>query len=141
MPQAEEASIFDRLVALNKQIATNFERCTGVSPSRFRLLQMLYHAEEISQTALQKEVGIDHAAVTRHLKQLEADGVVTRRTNPADNRITLVRLTEQGRGEIIAYKEEKARFVARMLQDFSEEERRLLADMLDRMLTRTDGIQ
>ncbi|MDN4077818.1 MarR family transcriptional regulator [Paenibacillus polymyxa] len=121
------------LLLLNKQISSKFERCAGVSASRLQLLCKLYQVEEISQTLLQKEVGIDAAAVTRHLKQLEATGMVTRRTKPEDNRVTLVSLTDYGRARIVIFKQERSRFVAQLLQSFDETQRQQLADMLQVM--------
>lgn len=46
---------------LNKQISSKFESCTGISQSRHDILYQLYKVDEISQTALQKEVNIDSA--------------------------------------------------------------------------------
>ncbi|WP_229675669.1 MarR family transcriptional regulator [Saccharibacillus kuerlensis] len=112
---------------------TAFSGCAGISASRFRLLQELFTAEEIGQTALQKLLGIDGAAVTRHLKQLETQGFVARRSSPEDNRITLVRLTEIGRAHIDGYVREKSRLIEGLLHGFDVEERRVLASMLDRM--------
>ncbi|MET0944374.1 MAG: MarR family transcriptional regulator, partial [Flavobacterium sp.] len=80
-----------------------------------------------------KKVKIDSAAVTRHLKQLEAVGMILRRKNPEDNRFTLVCLSDYGRKEIISYQAEKARFVTLMLKDFKEDERQELMDMLTRI--------
>lgn len=134
MTQSKEAEMFDHLLCLNKQISTKFERCTGISPSRLRLLHELYKVDEISQTTLQKEVDIDSAAVTRQLKLLETAGMVTRRTNPSDNRVTLVRLTDHGRKEIICYKDEKKQFISQLVKDFDENERDTLAEMLKRMI-------
>lgn len=128
-----EPSILDQLHHLYSQMNTAMGHCTGVSPSRLRLLQQLYHHEEISQTALQKELQIDSAAITRQLKQLEAEGIITRRTNPEDNRITLVQLSELGRKRIIRHLEEKVRFLEHMLQGFSQEEQQQLAGMLTRL--------
>ena len=54
-----------------------------------------------------EKVNIDSAAVTRHLKQLETKGMVTRRRKPEDNRVTLVRLTDEGRTRIEASKKRK----------------------------------
>ncbi len=82
---------------------------------------------------LQKEVGIDAAAVTRHLKQLEATAMVMRRTKPEDNRVTLVSLTDYGRERIITFRQERSQFVDRLLQSFDETQRRQLADMLQVM--------
>ncbi|MFB5761351.1 MarR family winged helix-turn-helix transcriptional regulator [Paenibacillus medicaginis] len=127
--------MIDSLQNLYIQVNAKFGHCTGVSPSRFRLLQQLYYNDEISQTGLQKELQIDSAAVTRHLKQLEADRIVERRMNPNDNRVTLVRLTEHGRQEILAYREEKVRFMTQLLQGFSKEEQELFSGMIQRMQT------
>ncbi len=130
---SEAEYIFDMLLLLNKQISSKFERCAGISASRLQLLCKLYQVEEISQTLLQKEVGIDGAAVTRHLKQLEATEMVTRRTKPEDNRVTLVRLTDYGRARIVIFKQERSQFVAQLLQSFDETQRNQLADMLQVM--------
>lgn len=130
---SEPEYIFDMLLLLNKQISSKFERCAGVSASRLQLLCKLYQVKEISQTLLQKEVGIDAAAVTRHLKQLEATEMVTRRTKPEDNRVTLVSLTDYGRARIVIFKQERSQFVAQLLQSFDETQRHQLADMLQVM--------
>lgn len=122
-------------------IGMKFEACTGISQSRLELLTLLYHADEISQSDLQKKVNIDSAAVTRHLKQLEAKGMVSRRRKPEDNRITLVRLTDQGRERIESSKKEKERFMNEMLANVSTEERRLLIDVLARMRNNIDNIE
>ncbi|QBP43022.1 MarR family transcriptional regulator [Paenisporosarcina antarctica] len=114
-------------------MSPKFERCTGISQSRLDLLNKLFEKEEISQTALQKEVNIDHAAVTRHLKQLEEKGMVSRRKNPADNRFTFVRLTDEGRERIASYQDEKQRFISKVLAGFAEEERSILLEMLIRI--------
>lgn len=130
---SEPEYIFDMLLLLNRQISSKFERCAGVSASRLQLLCKLYQVQEISQTLLQKEVGIDAAAVTRHLKQLEATEMVTRRTKPEDNRVTLVSLTDYGRARIVIFKQERSQFVAQLLQSFDETQRHQLADMLQVM--------
>ncbi|UAL50639.1 MarR family transcriptional regulator [Bacillus sp. CMF21] len=136
-----DEKIVYRLYEINKLTMPKFERCTGISQSRLELLHELYEADEISQTALQKKVNIDNAAVTRHLKQLEEKGMVTRRKNPADNRVTFVKLTEEGRMKIVAYKEEKQRFISNVLKDFSEEERSSLLNMLSRIQGNVEKIQ
>ncbi len=128
-----ESLILYKMNCLNKQISSKFESCTGISQSRHDILYQLYQVDEISQTALQKEVNIDSAAITRHLKQLEATGMILRRKDPEDNRFTLVCLSDYGRKQIILYQAEKARFVTLMLKDFKEEERQELTDMLTRI--------
>jgi DNA-binding MarR family transcriptional regulator len=129
----EDDKIIQRLYEIHRRTAPKFESCTGISQSRLELLHELYEVEEISQRELQKKVNIDHAAVTRHLKQLEEKGTVIRRKDPKDQRFTYVSLSEEGRTKIIQYREEKERFISGVLHDFSKEERQLLLEMLTRI--------
>lgn len=129
----DEDTIFELLQALHKGISPKFERCAGITPTRFRLLQELFRVSEISQISLQKTLDIDAAAVTRHLRGLEDSGMIARRNNPADNRVTLVTLTDQGREHINSYREEKTRFISELLTGFNEQERTELAEMLTRL--------
>ncbi|MEH6989676.1 MULTISPECIES: MarR family winged helix-turn-helix transcriptional regulator [Bacillales] len=136
----QEELIAARLFELNKQTMPKFERCTGISQSRLEILRELFEAEEITQRELQKKVNIDHAAVTRHLKQLEEKGMVIRRKNPADNRFTYVSLTEEGKTKIAAYCEEKQLFISKILNGFSELERSTLLNMLTRIQENVDNL-
>jgi DNA-binding MarR family transcriptional regulator len=129
----DEDTIFELLQALHKGISPKFERCAGITPTRFRLLQELFGVSEISQISLQKTLDIDAAAVTRHLRGLEDSGMIARRNNPADNRVTLVSLTDHGREHINSYREEKTRFISELLTGFNEQERTVLAEMLTRL--------
>ncbi|MGG2065456.1 MULTISPECIES: MarR family winged helix-turn-helix transcriptional regulator [unclassified Bacillus (in: firmicutes)] len=138
---SEEAEILYKLQSLNKVIGTKFEACTGISQSRLELLALLYQVDEISQSDLQKKVNIDGAAITRHVKQLEAKGIVLRRKKPEDNRITLVRLSEQGREQIESSKKEKERFMKEMLVNVSVEERNVLIYILSQMQKNVEKIK
>jgi DNA-binding MarR family transcriptional regulator len=122
-------------------IGLKFEECTGVSQSRLELLTLLYQVDEISQSDLQKKVNIDGAAITRHVKQLETKGMVSRRRKPEDNRITLVKLSNQGRERIESYKKEKERFMEEMLVNISTEERNVLLHLLLQMKKNIENIK
>ncbi|WP_041121576.1 MarR family winged helix-turn-helix transcriptional regulator [Jeotgalibacillus alimentarius] len=130
---SEKGKVIYQLNDIYRFMSPKFERCTGMSQSRLDLLNALFEVDEINQSALQKEVSIDNAAVTRHLRQLEEKGMVSRRKNPADNRVTFVRLTKQGRDQIDFFKTEKDRFVEHVLKDFTDEEINDLSDKLARI--------
>jgi MarR family transcriptional regulator for hemolysin len=49
-----------------------------------------------NQRELAKAVGIQGATLTHHLNAMEADGLITRRRDPANRRVHQVQLTEQG---------------------------------------------
>lgn len=136
-----EEKILRHFNDIYKQMSPKFERCTGISQSRLDLLHKLIEVEEISQRALQREVNIDNAAVTRHLKQLEAKGMVSRRKNPDDNRITFVSLTEEGRDKIKALCQEKKQFITQVLKGFSTDEQEMLSDLLIRIQQNVKDIQ
>ncbi|MBP2000038.1 DNA-binding MarR family transcriptional regulator [Paenibacillus shirakamiensis] len=110
------------LMHLNKHISTHFERCAGVSPNRLELLCKLTGGQ-ISQSDLQKAVSIDPAAVTRHVQQLEVEGLLLRTRCETDNRITLVQLTEEGKKKLDIFKTEKDRFLEELQTDLTESER------------------
>ncbi|MFD3261501.1 MarR family winged helix-turn-helix transcriptional regulator [Paenibacillus lentus] len=132
-PASDQERILFLLKELCNQFGPKFERNTNMSLSRFELLHQLYQEDEVNQSSLQKSVNIDNAAVTRHLKQLESQGMVTRRRNPSDHRETFVSLTKEGREQILSCSTEKRCFVNQMLQDFSPEELDTLTDMLMRI--------
>ncbi|MDO6656132.1 MarR family winged helix-turn-helix transcriptional regulator [Anaerobacillus sp. 1_MG-2023] len=138
---SNEGEILYQLNDIYKQMSPKFERCTGISQSRLELLHKLFEVDEISQTALQKEVNIDSAAVTRHLKQLEVKKMVARRKNPDDNRFTFVRLTEEGRDRIASFRKEKEQFIQKVLKDFTEQEQSELSNMLNRIQNNIKEIQ
>lgn len=117
---------------LNKHIATRFEQCAGVSPNRLELLCKLTGGQ-ISQTDLQKAVSIDPAAVTRHVQQLEAEGILLRTRSEKDNRITLVQLTEEGKDKVARFKTEKERFLKELQADLTESERLALIQALQKL--------
>lgn len=113
----------------------------GHQPIKTRVAITVIPSRRNQPVRFAEKVNIDSAAVTRHLKQLEAKGMVTRRRKPEDNRVTLVRLTEEGRTRIEASKKEKERFISEMLENVSDEERKLLTDVLSRIQQNIEKIQ
>lgn len=72
----------------------------GITQARLLIFQQLNTGKETSQADLQHGLGVNGAVITRLVKQMEAEGLLTRRSNPADNRYTLVQLTAQGQKQI-----------------------------------------
>ncbi|MDN4493455.1 MarR family winged helix-turn-helix transcriptional regulator [Ureibacillus aquaedulcis] len=130
---SEQEELLFLFKTLNNQLGPKFERNTNFSLSRFELLYQLVQYDEISQSRLQKIINIDHAAITRHLKQLEADELVSRRRNPTDNRETIVHLTDEGYKQIMNCQQDKSSFANQMFLQFSDEELQSLMDMLKRI--------
>ncbi|WP_080848240.1 MarR family winged helix-turn-helix transcriptional regulator [Cytobacillus gottheilii] len=125
--------IFLQLQAVNKELCSKFESCLGASPSRIEILHYLLQHEEVTQSALQGEVNIDAAAVTRHLKQLEAAGTIIRYKKANDQRATWVKLEEEAKRHIQQSFHEKSQFVDETLAGFSEAELEQFLQMLSKV--------
>ncbi|TDQ41136.1 MarR family winged helix-turn-helix transcriptional regulator [Aureibacillus halotolerans] len=125
--------IFMQLQSVNKEIYSTFETCFGASTSRIEILHYLLQHDEVTQTSLQREVNIDPAAVTRHLKQLEASGTIYRYKKPDDQRATWVKLDEDERRHIEQSYKEKSQFIEETLAGFSEKELEHFLSMLNKI--------
>jgi len=136
-----EAEIFIQLYWVNKMIGTKFDASTGVSQSRMEILSIVFVTGEMSQSDIQKKLDIDRAAITRHVKQLEADGLISRRRSSEDNRIIFVSLTDQGRAQMGSFVEAKDIFMNKVLAKISEQERHTLQNILLQMRENLEQIQ
>ena len=82
---------------------SGFEAHVGHALPRWRILLALTDPEgEWSQKRLVERLRIDPGALTRQLKALEAIGWIERSIDARDNRITNVRLTQEGRAAVHA---------------------------------------
>ena len=116
-----DAFLFE-LGALLRAAKVGFQRRVGISDARLFLLGMLHRRGEMSQNELQRRLDVDGAAVTRQVKQLEAEGLLSRRVDPADNRFTLVVLTRDGEALVREVARAAKEFVAEVLDGVSEED-------------------
>ncbi len=100
----------------------------GVSMVRVSLFEQMNALEEISQAEIQRKIRVGGAVITRILKQMEAERLITRRPDPSDNRYTLVRLTVLGsqRKEDVIRKTRKIELT--LLQGLDVEELKCLHD-------------
>lgn len=89
------------LMKIKSQEMTDlFEEETGFSLTRYELMMYVIIMEQVSQQMIQTTLKIDRAAVTRHVKQLESNGYVTRLRNPDNNREVIVQPTDKAIQEI-----------------------------------------
>ena len=97
------------------------------------LLRELMLTGEISQAELVQRLEMEGTLVTRFVKQMEGSGLLTRRSDPRDNRFTLVVLTQAG--EHIA--QQMSAFTrtleVQMLEGLSEEMRTIIRQGLEQV--------
>ncbi|GCD38843.1 putative transcriptional regulator, MarR family protein [Streptomyces chrestomyceticus JCM 4735] len=89
---------------------------------------------------LRERLGLDSGYVSRLLRSLEADGLVTVEPQPEDRRVRTVRLTEAGRAELAVLDGRSDELAGSLLAPLNAAQRaRLVAAMaeVDRLLTAT----
>ncbi len=84
---------------VNKRIVHELEQheVTGIVPSHGDVLMFLYREETLSIKMLAERVQRTQPTVTVLVNKLEKLGYVERHKSAEDSRVTMIRLTEQGR--------------------------------------------
>jgi MarR family transcriptional regulator, transcriptional regulator for hemolysin len=88
-----------------------------------------------NQRELADAVGIREATLTHHLNAMDAQGLLTRRRDPANRRMHLVELTEAGEAAFLRLRDAAVAFDQRLRRGISGEE----AEMLDGLLRRLEA--
>jgi MarR family transcriptional regulator for hemolysin len=86
-----------------------------------------------TQRELAGAVGVREATLTHHLNTLETQGLVARRRDPANHRVQLVELTEEGEKAFLRLLEATTAFDRRLRSGLSEAEVATLGDLLARL--------
>lgn len=84
----EMEDLLYRLKVADESISNLFEKQLGISLTRYTILRILLEDAPMHQLALQEQLQIDRAAITRHLKLLEEQGYISRERNPKNQRST-----------------------------------------------------
>jgi len=106
------------------------EQGIEVYPGQPPLLFRLSEEDGQSQKELAKKLRIQPATLTVMLTRMEKTGLVKRRPDERDQRISRVYLTEQGRQAIQAVKDTMQSLEVSSFEDFTTEEKLLLRRFL-----------
>ncbi len=88
----------------------------------------------VTQSQLADALCVDASTVTKTLARLERDGVVERRPDAGDARVSRVYLTPRGRTLVRPVADVWARAEERLVKEMSEAERALLRRLLMQVL-------
>lgn len=110
-----------------------------IEPGQFRALDTVAGHGPCAVRELAVVMGLEPSSITRATSRLESLGLVEKTRAPHDQREVLVGLTELGR-ERHGYFVDRAHVVyEEIFEVFSDQERIILADLLERMLKSTDA--
>jgi DNA-binding MarR family transcriptional regulator len=130
-----------QLAFASAEAKQTFVQYIGMSQQRYQLLIYLAEIGETSHATLQQQLSLDGATITRLVKQFEAEGLVSRRLDPQDNRYTLASLTDAGRQIVAGINEAHTAFVLRLLNGISTEEQEATLRIMKRLRSNMRRVQ
>ncbi|HEY4465811.1 MAG TPA: MarR family winged helix-turn-helix transcriptional regulator [Streptosporangiaceae bacterium] len=86
-----------------------------------------------NQRQIADAVGIREATLTHHLNAMDAQGLITRRRDPANRRVHVVELTDKGEAAFLRMRDAAASFDRRLRTGFSAGDLATLEDLLGRL--------
>lgn len=137
MEEMQGNSINSWLIRLiHNYSSMNFKKFTGlgIHPGQLPVLKLVSEREGISPRALADAIHIKPPTVTVTVQRLEKAGLVYKKADPVDQRVSRIYLTEKGKDiqkEIIHLIDENERILTR---DFSGEELEQLRSFFERMV-------
>ncbi|WP_270998983.1 MarR family winged helix-turn-helix transcriptional regulator [Listeria seeligeri] len=126
---------------LSKEISHVFEQQTNKSFTKVEILFHIKQAPGQSQNKLKENLYIDSASITRHLKRMEEQGLITREKKDENKRYTYLFLTPTGESELASLLAEKEKFQNGALADFSEEEVALWLKSVTKMMNNIEKME
>ncbi|HXK59367.1 MAG TPA: MarR family transcriptional regulator [Acidobacteriota bacterium] len=95
--EGSESHLFREIIRTHQLLMAGFSREVGMPASRVALMRLIAIARRnVGVMDLSRQLGINPAAVTRQLKELERDGLIVRRTDASDGRRSYVTLSRKG---------------------------------------------
>ncbi|MEO8279841.1 MAG: MarR family transcriptional regulator [Ideonella sp.] len=107
----------------------------GVTPVQFAALQMVAHQPGLDQRTLARTIGFDTSTIAGVIDRLETRGLMTRRPSPADRRVRLLSLTDQGQRLLADVVPPMLRAQQRMLEPLPSAQRDEFIRMLHVLVT------
>ena len=98
------------------------------------ILRLIQEEAPVTQDYLSCCLAIDKGTTARVISQLEKNGYVTRRHNPENKRQNLVSATEHAHAAADRLRAVLTHATDTFVRGFTEEEKNLVLDLLDRML-------
>jgi DNA-binding MarR family transcriptional regulator len=96
--KGDEPHLLREIVRTYQVLMAGFSRKTGMPASRFVLMRLIAVAEaDVGVMDLARLLGVNAAAVTRQVKELERDRLVLRSIDLKDARRSYIKLSAKGR--------------------------------------------
>lgn len=117
------------------QDTTTRRSAVNISAVAGGVLRHVLDEGPIRPVDLAQRVRLRPPALSRHLKNLEAEGCIERVPSPGDGRGALVRVTRRGRSAIERLSQTEDQIMNEQLRDWDPQEMKQLLTLLDRLIT------
>jgi MarR family transcriptional regulator for hemolysin len=125
-----------RLARTAHVVTQAFERAmadAGGSASAWQVLLLVRSGQWATQSRMADAMGVTGATLTHHLNALEAQGLVRRWRDSGNRRVQQVELTGDGEALFDRLRHVAVRHDQRLRSQLSDEEARLLGELLDKL--------
>jgi len=145
MPDDEVLGTIETQVAFLMRLGEATRRSTGVEPHRaldraaYVILRRLQQDGPQNVSVLATALNLDGSTVTRQVTALQKDGLIERRPDPRDGRGTVIEATALGLRQVDAVRAARRELIGTVLRDYSQQERRDLAAVLERFTAALDS--
>ena len=141
MKPATGIDVLDAILFAARRIRTNADaalRGSGLSLPAYKLMRALENSDQ-SMREVSEILHVSPRTVTDMIDSLEARGLVARGPHPADRRVTLLRLTADGRRQLAAAAALAVRSHGAAISGLSPADQQTLRSLLDRVAP-TDAV-
>ena len=104
---------------------------SGISEQKWRVIRVLDEAGPMEQTALATRACLLLPSLTRMLRAMESEGLLTRTADARDGRKSIVSVTDKGRKVILDHAAASKAIFAEIRGRFGSERLELLLDLLE----------
>mgnify|MGYP001138717901 CR=1 FL=1 len=104
---------------------------SGISEQKYRVIRVLDEAGPMEQTALANASCLLLPSLTRMLRAMEEEGLLTRANDPNDGRKSIVTVTDAGQQILQDHADDAAALFADLDERFGKERMEKLLDMLE----------
>lgn len=104
---------------------------SGVNEQKWRVLRVLQEEGPLELSQIAAEACLLLSSLTRMIRPMQEEGLITRHTPPEDRRKTVVRITEAGAALILRHSAESARIFDRIESEYGRDKLERLLDLLE----------
>ncbi|MBA4418613.1 MAG: MarR family transcriptional regulator [Syntrophus sp. (in: bacteria)] len=131
-----------RAAEIFKRVVSTVFRRYNLSFPQYNVLRVLDASKEGQNriTDVSRIMLVPYANMTGIAKRLEKNGFINRNSDPTDERVTMLEITQKGKKTLVKIENERDKNMLAMLQGFSEQEKQDHLDRLKRLIKNSQQI-